>query len=69
MDPATFLALFDAALTIVERGPEVLAKFRAEGLITVEEQEQRLARVARSRARVGLPPAEPYAGDTPSSPT
>lgn len=57
MNPLEALALIDAALTASDRALALLAKLRADGVITAEEQAERLNRVADSRARVGLPPS------------
>jgi len=62
MSPAAILATADAAITVYEHAMHLLAQARAEGTITAEEQQARMARVADSRVRVGLPPVEPDSG-------
>ena len=65
MDPASvtaILALIDGAFTGYERALALLTRLRAEGLITPEQQQELLDRVARSRARVGLPPSDGLLG-------
>jgi hypothetical protein len=49
------MALMDLLLTAAERIASQIAQARAEGLITVEEQQARLARVDAIREQVGLP--------------
>lgn len=58
MTPSEFLALFDAAITVIERAPSILDGFVASGQMTPEQRAERLAKVADSRARVGLPPSQ-----------
>lgn len=65
------LAGIDAALTGADRAVALLGRLRAEGLITLEEQEERLNRVALSRQRVGMAPGSsshsPGSGNLPPS--
>ena len=49
------MALLDLLLTAAERVASQIAQARTEGLVTVEEQQERLARVDAIRAVVGLP--------------
>jgi len=49
------MALMDLLLTAAERIASQIAQARADGLITVEEQQARLARVDAIREQVGLP--------------
>jgi len=49
------LALMDLLLTAAERIASQIAQARKENLITVEEQQARLARVDAIRDQVGLP--------------
>lgn len=55
MDPLAILALVDASLSTYEHAMQLLAQARQQGLITAEQQAERLARVQDIRARVGLP--------------
>jgi hypothetical protein len=45
MDPLQLIAAFDAALTAAEHLGKMVAKAKAEGLITVEEQAAQKARI------------------------
>ena len=49
------MALLDLLLTAAERIAGQIAQARKEGLVTVEEQQERLARVDAIRSIVGLP--------------
>lgn len=63
MTPAEVLAIIDAALTIAERGPSILAGMLQRGEITVEQQQERLNRIAASRALSGhVSPTPPSSG-------
>jgi len=45
MDPLQLIAAVDAALTTVEHLSKMVARAKAEGLITVEEQSEQKARI------------------------
>ena len=62
MIASEFLALLDAALTVVERAPSIMAGFVASGDMTPEQRAAREAKIADSRARVGLTPVSPAPG-------
>lgn len=54
MDPVTILALADAGISMYERVLEMLEEARKSGVITPEEQAERLQRVDKLKARLGL---------------
>lgn len=54
MDPLTILAAVDASITAYEHALKLLAQARADGLVSVEEQQARLGRVSDIRSRIGL---------------
>lgn len=55
MNPTVVLAAIDAGITAYERIVALMAEARKEGLITAEEQQERLDRVNRLYGRVGVP--------------
>ena len=62
MNPADYLALLDFALSVVERAPSILNNYVSSGDLTPEQRAERMAKIADSRSRVGLPPVPPAPG-------
>lgn len=58
MTGAEILFAADAALTLWIRAKKEMAKAKQDGLITAEQQQERLDRVDRLEDRVGLPPED-----------
>ena len=56
MDPLTILAVIDAGITGYERVLKLMDEARKAGVITLEEQQERMAKVNDIRAEIGLPP-------------
>lgn len=49
------IALFDFLITSAERVAEKIAEARKAGVITVEEQQERVNKIDSIRTKVGLP--------------
>lgn len=54
MDAAAILAVVDAGITVYERAMQVLDEARKAGIISVEEQAERMAKVDDLKKRLGL---------------
>lgn len=54
MDPISALALLDALLTGVDNVARIISEHQKTGAITVEEQQQRLDRIAELNSKYGV---------------